>query len=205
MLRTVATVNYGSNWHLVYWRRMRTLSIRPALALALAAAAAFALAAMAPPPAEAATPAAVAAAETFDPVAFFSGATEGRGQLKKVMSAAQKTHATGFGTLRRDGTMVIDQRVVITGEPVTTRQWLLRPAGPGRFAGTYSDTPGPGAMPVAASVSGPRLTMRYSMPGKLSVEQVMTLAPGGQSARNVMKIRKFGIVVATLDETIRRV
>ena len=43
------------------------------------------------------------------------------------------------------------------------------------------------------------------MRGGLRVDQVLTIAAGGQTASNVMKISKFGMTVATLTETIRRV
>jgi hypothetical protein len=169
-------------------------------AVSLGAVACLALGAVALHSAQAA-PAAAVAAEAFDPVTFFSGATEGRGRLKKVMSSARTTYVTGRGTMRRDGTFAIDQTVAIAGDPVKTRQWLLREIAPGRFGGSLSDASGP----VSATVAGPRLSIRYSMNGGLAVEQVLVLAPGGRSARNLMKIRKFGIVVATLDETIRKV
>ena len=38
----------------------------------------------------------------------------------------------------------------------------------------------------------------------MSVSQVLTMASDGQSVQNAMKIRKFGIVFATIDETIRK-
>jgi hypothetical protein len=41
--------------------------------------------------------------------------------------------------------------------------------------------------------------------GGLRADQWLTLQPGGAEVRNVMIIRKFGIAVARLDETIRRV
>ncbi|MDE8650256.1 DUF3833 family protein [Novosphingobium album (ex Liu et al. 2023)] len=141
-----------------------------------------------------------APATTFDPVAFFTGATVGKGSLKKMMSSPQDSHVSSFGAMRRDGVLVLDQTVRIEGEAVKTRHWQLRPAGPGRFTGTISDAKGA----VTAQVSGDRLTIRYTMTDGMTVDQVLTIAPGGQSARNAMKFRKFGIVAATLNETIRR-
>ena len=137
----------------------------------------------------------------FDPVAFFSGSTEGNGSLKQVFSSAQTTHVTGVGKMQADGYLVIDQIVKIEGETMKNRQWRLHETKPGSFSGTLSDAKGP----VAAVVSGNQLRIRYKMPDGLSVSQVLTIAQDGKSARNAMKIRKFGIVVATLDETIRRI
>jgi len=140
-------------------------------------------------------------ARTFDPVAFFTGSTEGHGTLKKLMSAKQTTHVTGTGKRLADGQLVIDQVVEIQGEPTKTRHWQLRETKPGSYSGTISDAKGV----VTASVAGTKLTIRYTMKdGGMSVSQVLTLADDGRSVHNAMKIRKFGIVVATIDETIRK-
>jgi hypothetical protein len=97
---------------------------------------------------------------------------------------------------------VIDQTVKIAGDPAKQRRWQLRQAAPGRFSGTISDAKGP----VTAVVSGNRMDVRYTMKERgLKVAQVLTLASDGRSAHNSMKIRKFGIVVATYVETIRKV
>jgi hypothetical protein len=141
-----------------------------------------------------------AAVEGFDPVAFFTGRTTGSGTLRKMLSSPQATHVSGVGALRHDGVLVLDQTVAIAGEPTKRRQWQLRQTAPGRFAGTLSDA----RDQVAAEVSGTRLTIRYTMKDGMRVEQQLTIAPGGQSARNAMKFRKMGIVVGTLDEVIRR-
>ena len=55
-------------------------------------------------------------------------------------------------------------------------------------------------------VTGNRMDVRYTMKERgLKVTQVLTLASDGRSAHNSMKIRKFGIVVATYVEIIRKV
>jgi hypothetical protein len=140
-------------------------------------------------------------AAVYDPVAFFTGSTEGQGQLKKVFSGAHRTVTHGRGVVRADGMLVLDHRVEVQGEPVRLRQWQLRQTAPGRFGGSMSEASGP----VSGTLAGNRLTMRYTMRGGMRVEQVLTISAGGQSASNIMKISKFGITVATLTETIRRV
>jgi hypothetical protein len=138
---------------------------------------------------------------TFDPEAFFVGSTEGHGTLKKTMSARQTTHVTGTGKKRADGQLVIDQVVKIQGEPTKTRQWLLRETKPGSYSGTISDAKGN----VTAWVDGSKLHIKYTMKeGNMSVSQVLTMAQDGKSVQNSMKIRRFGIVFATIDETIRK-
>ncbi len=165
---------------------------RPALN-ALAAAAA--LATLALPAALPAQP----AARTFDPVAFFEGQTTGEGQLRKIMSAAKATRVSGRGRIE-GGVLVLDQSVAIAGEPRRERQWRLHAVAPGRWAGTLSDARGP----VNASAAGAVLTIAYTSNDGMGITQSVTLARDGQSARNLMKVRKFGMTVATLDETITR-
>jgi len=176
---------------------MKVMTLRFALAISLVVALGGV---RAPLRAATANPDAVMPERIFDPVAFFTGATVGNGSLKKVFSSPKASHVAGFGRLRRDGRLALDQTVTIAGEPVKTRQWLLRQTGPGQFAGTLSDASGP----VEAQVSGSLLMIHYTMDGGMAVDQVLTIAEDGQSARNVMKIRKFGLVVATLNETIHR-
>jgi hypothetical protein len=136
----------------------------------------------------------------FDPVAFFTGSTIGVGQIKKALSTSLPTRVRGQGTLQADGVLVLNQTVDIEGEPTTRRRWMLRQVTPGRFRGSLTDATGP----VSAEVAGMVMKVRYTMKGGMGVDQVITLAPDGQSARNRMKIKKFGVTVATLDEIIRR-
>lgn len=172
-----------------------TAALRLVGALALALASAFS------PVGTAAETLAAAATPAFDPVAFFTGSTQGIGQLKKVFSSAHRTVSHGHGVMRADGVLVLDQRVEEQGEPLRVRQWQLRQTAPGHFSGSLSDASGP----VSATVAGNRLAIHYTMRGGMRVDQLLTLAAGGQSASNVMKISKFGMTVATLTETIRRV
>ena len=135
----------------------------------------------------------------FDPVTFFSGKTSGEGTLKKMFSSAQATRVSGHGRVE-GGVLVLDQSVAITGEPRRERQWRLRAVAPGQWAGTLSDARGP----VTASAAGAVLTIAYTSNDGMGITQKVTLAPDGRSARNRMKVRKLGLTVATLDETITR-
>ena len=138
-------------------------------------------------------------ARSFDPVVFFSGRTTGEGSLKKLFSSAQATHVIGRG--RMEGVvLVLDQTVTIAGEKPRDRQWRLRAAGPGQWTGTLSDARGA----VNASAAGAVLTIAYTSNDGMGIVQNVTLAADGRSARNLMKVKKFGMAVATLDETITR-
>jgi hypothetical protein len=137
----------------------------------------------------------------FDPLAFFSGHTEGEGRLKIFASRARSVHVHGDGRVDGDGTLHLVQSVVEGDHPPTSRAWAIRAAGERRYDGTLTDADGP----IAGDVRDNRLHLQFRMKHGLRVEQWLYLQPGAQIARNRMTVRKFGVVVATLDETIRRV
>ncbi len=136
----------------------------------------------------------------FDPAAFFTGLTESEGTLSQILASDRATRVSTFGTLQRSGEMVLEQDVQIGDQPSRHRTWRLRETTPGRFTGTISDA----ADDLSGTLSGNTLTLTYTMDNHLGVHQVITVNPGGQSARNVMRIRRFGITVARLEETIWR-
>jgi hypothetical protein len=136
----------------------------------------------------------------FDPAAFFTGRTESEGTLSQIFSSTKVTRVSTFGTRQANGDMVLEQDVQIGDQPVRHRVWRLRESTPGRYGGTISDA----ATDVSGTLAGDTLTLTYTMDNHLGVHQVITVQPGGQSAQNVMRIRRFGITVARLTETIRR-
>lgn len=140
------------------------------------------------------------AAGLFDPVAFFTGPTTSEGTLSQIFASDKVTRVSTFGTRQANGDMLLEQDVQIGDQPVRHRIWRLRETAPGRYAGTISDA----ATDVTGTLSGNELTLTYTMENNLGVHQVITANPGGQSADNVMRIRRFGITVARLRETIRR-
>ncbi len=153
----------------------------------------------APLQAQAATSAAKASASAA-PVAFFTGTTVSRGNIKELMSSAKQTRAVSVGTMQPDGSLMITQTVEIGDDPVRNRTWRLREAGDGKVTGTISDA----TSPVKGTLSGNAMTLSYRLEGGLKVSQVLTIAADGKTCSNEMKIRKFGIVVARLSETITR-
>lgn len=136
----------------------------------------------------------------FDPAAFFTGRTTSEGSLSQIFTSRKTTRVSTFGTRQANGDMVLEQTVKIGDQPERHRTWRLRETSPGRFTGTISDA----ADDLSGTLSGNALTLTYTMDNHLGVHQVITANPGGQSARNVMRIRRFGITVARLEETIRR-
>ena len=53
------------------------------------------------------------APKPFDPVAFFTGATHGRGELRELMGKPKKTSAQSVGRVDKDGWLILDQKVAI--------------------------------------------------------------------------------------------
>ncbi|MDQ4087840.1 MAG: DUF3833 domain-containing protein [Pseudomonadota bacterium] len=141
-----------------------------------------------------------APAPVFAPERFFAGRTEGRGRAKVIFSSPRAIRVRSHGAVRGNGTIVVNQIVEEEGRAQRTRQWRLRHEGGGRYTGALSDA----QSPVAGQVRGNALHLRFRAYG-LAVEQHIFLQPDGRTALNRMTLRKFGVPVARLDETIRRI
>lgn len=138
---------------------------------------------------------------TFAPEVFFAGKTVGEGRLRVVFSHAKPVHVEGEGRVEPDGALTLVQRVEEQDKPARVRSWRLRHSQDGGYDVTLSDAIGPVDVEVKANL----LHIRFTMKGRLGVEQWIYLQPDGRSALNRMVVRKFGIPVATLHETIRKV
>lgn len=146
-------------------------------------------------------PSHAAPARRFDPAAFFSGRTVGDARIKIIMRRAHGMQVQSTGKVEADGTLSVSQVVAEEGKPVKKRAWRIREVKPGHYTGTLSDAVGP----VTGTLENDVLRLRFAIKGGMKAENVLRLRPDGQSVHNVMTVRKFGITVATLDETIRRV
>jgi hypothetical protein len=140
------------------------------------------------------------AEKAFDPVAFFTGPTQGRGILKELVGKSKHTATQSVGRVDKDGTLVLDQKVAVEGDPLRQRQWRLRKTGPNRYAGTLSDAKGP----LEAELVGRAWHIRYKMKGGIKVEQTLTPLPGGRAIDNRATFHKWGVKVATLTERIEK-
>ena len=134
----------------------------------------------------------------FDPVAFFTGATQGRGELKELLGKPRKTTTQSIGRVDKDGWLVLDQKVAVEGDPLRQRRWRLKQTAPGKYSGTLSDAKGP----VEAEVRGQTVRIRYVMKGNIKVDQELTAQPGGRTVINRGTFRKFGMKVAIMKERI---
>jgi hypothetical protein len=131
-------------------------------------------------------------------VAYFTGATQGRGELKELLGKRKRTSTQSFGRVDKDGWLILDQKVAVEGDPLRQRQWRLKLVGPGKFRGTLSDAKGP----VEAEVRGQTVRIHYVMKGGIKVEQLLTPVPGGRAVINRGTFRKFGVKVAIMKERI---
>ncbi len=140
-------------------------------------------------------------APVFSPTAFFTGRTVGEGVLKVLLAGTSHTHVEGAGHVEPDGTLVLQQQIKRDGKPFQSRTWRLRQAGDAQhFTGTLTTAEGP----VTGEVNASELHLRFTADGGLDTEQWLYLQPGGRIAINRMVVRKFGLPVAALDETIRK-
>ncbi len=161
---------------------VRCLTMRAALiVLALFATAASAK----PPPPE------------FDAIRFFEGGTRGDGLFKVILRGSHRVTVQGRGRIEGD-TLILDQIVTREGTAPKSRQWRIRATAPGRYTGTLTDAKGP----ITGETTGDRLHLRYTSTGGFAVEQWLTLSPDGRSAQNRLTAKRFGVTVASLDETI---
>jgi hypothetical protein len=147
--------------------------------------------------------AATAAAANFsaDPMHFFVGHTETVGQVKVLFHKGYATRSTGQGRIQPDGSLLLVQQVFDAGKPPHERRWRVRQTGPGRYTGTMTEAVGP----VTIERIGDRYRFRFRMDGRLSVEQLLVPLAGGRAASSSVKIRKFGLIVATTDGIVRKI
>jgi hypothetical protein len=136
----------------------------------------------------------------FDLAAFFAGRTHGDATLKIIFKDPEAVRVEGSGHATADGTLVLDQIVKRAKQAPESRQWRLRSLGGNRYAGTLTDATGP----VSGNVQGNMLHLRYPMKNGVKAEQWIYLQPDGRTALNRMRMTKFGLIVARLDETIRK-
>jgi hypothetical protein len=130
---------------------------------------------------------------------FFSGRFEGNGSVHIIFSGRQNVRDVGRGRMEGNA-LVIDQIVQQEGAEPRRRHWRLTRTGPNRFTGTITDVRGE----VRGEIRGDVLHLSYRSTHGPWVEQTITLQPGGRTALNRMTFSRFGIRVATVESTIRR-
>lgn len=132
---------------------------------------------------------------------FFVGTSEGSGTVSIIMSGKHGMRDRSRGRMDAKGALLLDQVVEEEGKPARRRSWRLVRSGGNAVSGTISDAKGP----VAGEIAGNTLHLRYRLSEGPSVEQWITLQPGGRTASNRMIFRRFGMKVATVESVIRKV
>lgn len=150
--------------------------------------------------AAATTASSAASLPQVDPLRFFEGRTETEGLIKIVFQKPYRGRSIGHGKIEPDGSLTLVQRVLDEGKPPHERRWSVRQTGAGRYTGTMSDATGP----VRIEQVGGRYRFRFTM-DKMGVDEWLTPMTDGKSAKISIQVRRFGIVVATTEGTIRKV
>jgi len=136
----------------------------------------------------------------FDAITFFAGRSRGAAELRQIFKAPHAVRVGSYGRVAADGWLVLDQAIAEPGKPVRQRQWRIREDRPNHYSGSLTDA----ESPVTGVTEGNRLHLAFQMKGGLATDQWLTLAPDGRSAHNVLIVRKFGVTLAVLEETIRK-
>jgi DNA-directed RNA polymerase subunit H (RpoH/RPB5) len=140
------------------------------------------------------------ASPVLDPVAFFTGATRGEGQIKVVFKSAVLLEVQSRGIPDGKGGIMLNQRISEGSKQSRFRHWAIRPVGPGRFGGMLTDATGP----PTVTTQGNTARISYPMHSGMIVEQRLVLADDRRTIHNRMTIRKWGLPVARIDEVIRK-
>ncbi len=136
----------------------------------------------------------------FSPIAFFAGRSHGDASLKTILSSAVRVQVDSVGRPDGHGGLILVQTIREGAKAARQRRWTMRPISPNRFTGTLTDAVGP----VEVTIAGPRANIRYRMKSGLEVEQQLALQSDGRTVLNLLIVKKFGVRVASLNETIRK-
>lgn len=137
---------------------------------------------------------------SLDPIAFFEGRSHGSGTLTVAMSGSTPIAVESVGRRTADG-LLLTQIIREGDKPPRTREWRIRKLTPNRYTGTLTEAEGP----VSLTTRGPRAQIRYRMKNGLDVEQQLALQGDERTILNQLQVSKWGVRVARLRETIRKV
>jgi hypothetical protein len=144
---------------------------------------------------------ALAATNSLDLTAFFAGKSHADNVIRIALHAPHKLIVDSVGGHNKEGEFILIDTVREEGKPERTRTWVMHPVGPNHFTGVLSDAIGP----VDVTVSGDSAVITYVMKdGHLKIVQRIQLQDDGRSVSNHVIAKKFGMTVAHVDGTIRK-
>jgi len=131
---------------------------------------------------------------------FFVGSTESVSITKVMLQKPFVTHCVGRGRINSDGSLELLQHVREQGGRDFDRRWHIHQVAPRHLLGTMSEASGP----VSVDKIGDRYRFRFTMNGKLSVEQWLTPQRDMMAAQTQLTVRRLGIAVVHSTGWIRR-
>jgi hypothetical protein len=134
-----------------------------------------------------------------DPIDMFVGHSRGHGMLKVIFKKPRAVDVDSHGTIEKNGDLVLVQEVDDHSGPPRTRNWRVRKSGPGRYSGTMDDAVG--GVTIQVEADGAHLS--YVDHDGNRFEQLL-VQRGPKEIINYLKVRKYGLVVARMTETIRK-
>lgn len=136
----------------------------------------------------------------LNPIQFFAGQSEGSATLMKLFGGTEPVEVASHGVTDKHGRLILDQQIREGEQSPRKRRWIMQRISANRFTGSLTDADGA----VAVQTSGPRAFIDYRMKNGLDVNQELALQTGGKVVLNRLTVSKFGIPVATVRETIRK-
>ena len=145
-------------------------------------------------------PASAAAQPTLDLIQFFSGRSAGEGTIKIVLQDRKPLRVASVGRAAGPGLLVLDQRITEGAEPTRMRRWQMNCTPRGRCRGSLTDATGQ----VRVTIGGNAARIHYEMKRGLKVEQWLVLRPDRRTLDSRLRVSKWGVTVARVDEVIRK-
>lgn len=148
------------------------------------------------------------ATPTFDFVSYFEGHRKASGWFADRFGNVKRHFCGDFiGTLRDDGALKLDERLVYSDGLIETRVWLVNITDDGKFIAESDSLVGT----ANGVLKGNTLNMQYVMnvlvapekTWKLSMDDYMILQPDG-SLHNITQVKKFGIRIGSVSTQYSR-
>ena len=141
------------------------------------------------------------AASGLDLTAFFTGKSHAENVISMALHSRHKLVVDSVGGRNKEGDFVLIDTVREEGKPERTRSWVMHQVGPNHYTGVLSDAIGP----VDITVERDSAVISYLMKeGRVKIVQTLKMQADGKSLSNHVVAKKFGMTVAHVEGTIRK-